>query len=248
MTNRHGLSEVALNYAQNLENLTFNSKPMILSLTDVAQENQSHCREIARVIEERIEKVPPSQKLSVLYLLDSIAKNVGGAYIREFSRNLVTTFCRSVESVTDRNVHMQYYRLLNTWPAIFPHEKIIQIEKRLRAVANTSGHLPEPNIDYQSSLLQSERAARNVRQPARTQDRPPSQPPSHVYQYPTGQRYTHSSQPQQNRRYAHRGQPPSQPPQPQPQPQSQQPQGQPQYHQQFDQGPVLPPHYDQTRQ
>ena len=43
--------------------------------------------------------MPPEQKLPVLYLLDSIMKNLGGEYLQLFSKNLVATFCHTFEKV-----------------------------------------------------------------------------------------------------------------------------------------------------
>jgi len=44
-------------------------------------------------------QVPPEQKLPVLYLLDSIMKNLGGEYLQLFSRNIVATFCHTFEKL-----------------------------------------------------------------------------------------------------------------------------------------------------
>jgi len=44
-------------YAESLNDLKFNSKPIINSLTQIAQENLKHYKEIVYVIEERIRQV-----------------------------------------------------------------------------------------------------------------------------------------------------------------------------------------------
>lgn len=44
-------------------------------------------------------QVSPEQKLPVLYLLDSIMKNLGGEYLQLFSRNIVATFCHTFEKL-----------------------------------------------------------------------------------------------------------------------------------------------------
>ena len=49
--------EIAAEYRTSLEDLTFNSKPVINMLTMVAEENIEHAEEITRVIQERINKV-----------------------------------------------------------------------------------------------------------------------------------------------------------------------------------------------
>ncbi|KAG0000317.1 hypothetical protein BGZ65_004479, partial [Modicella reniformis] len=67
-------------YRNELATLTFNSKPIITSLTIAAGDNVSVCKVIVQTIEERLRTAPPNQKLPTLYLIDSIIKNVGGPY------------------------------------------------------------------------------------------------------------------------------------------------------------------------
>ena len=49
--------EIAAEYKTSLEDLTFNSKPVINMLTMVAEENIDYAEQIVRVIEERLNKV-----------------------------------------------------------------------------------------------------------------------------------------------------------------------------------------------
>lgn len=86
-----------------------------------------------------------------MYLLDSIAKNVGGVYIREFANSLVITFCRAFESVQDPNTKALYLKLLKTWPQFFPPEKVRLIEQRLRA----GKHTPIPGGERQVHVNQN---------------------------------------------------------------------------------------------
>lgn len=44
-------------------------------------------------------QAPPSEKLPVAYLMDSIVKNVGKEYVPAFAKNLVLTFLRVFEKV-----------------------------------------------------------------------------------------------------------------------------------------------------
>ncbi|BFZ56086.1 FKBP12-associated protein [Savitreella phatthalungensis] len=57
MTTQAELEELAADYAVSLQDLTFNSKPIINMLTTIAQENIAAARPIARVLEEHIAKV-----------------------------------------------------------------------------------------------------------------------------------------------------------------------------------------------
>lgn len=44
-------------------------------------------------------QAPTAEKLPVLYLVDSIVKNIGGEYLAVFAKNLVTTFICVFEKV-----------------------------------------------------------------------------------------------------------------------------------------------------
>ena len=50
--------EAVEEYRSSLEDLTFNSKPLINMLTMLAEENAQHAFQIVQVIENRIAKVP----------------------------------------------------------------------------------------------------------------------------------------------------------------------------------------------
>lgn len=44
-------------------------------------------------------QAPSAEKLPVLYLVDSIVKNVGGEYLAVFAKNLITSFICVFEKV-----------------------------------------------------------------------------------------------------------------------------------------------------
>lgn len=48
-------------------------------------------------------QVQPDIKLPVLYLVDSIIKNVGGAYTQKFSQSIVNMFTRTFKQVNHLN-------------------------------------------------------------------------------------------------------------------------------------------------
>ncbi|WOO84780.1 putative protein [Vanrija pseudolonga] len=69
-------------YAQQLAGLTFNSRPMIQNLSIEAQNRQHEgnwpaMEAIVQEIEDAILRAPPQGKLPLLYLIDSISKNIG---------------------------------------------------------------------------------------------------------------------------------------------------------------------------
>ena len=49
-------------------------------------------------------QVRPEIKLPLLYLIDSIVKNLNGKYLQLFSRNIVRVFCHAFESLVGVNV------------------------------------------------------------------------------------------------------------------------------------------------
>lgn len=121
-------------YALELRELKVNSKPIITSLTMLAGEiggsNPAAADAIAGVVEKRIRTSEPKQKLTALYLLDSIAKNIGGHYVARFAANLPETFL-SAHAVADEPTRKSMARLFNTWRPIFAQATLAQIEAGL---------------------------------------------------------------------------------------------------------------------
>jgi pre-mRNA cleavage complex 2 protein Pcf11 len=114
-------------YADALDDLTQNSKPQINTLTMIAEENIKSAKLVVECIDKRLKKVkniflkkkaPILQKLTVLYLVDSICKNVGGIYLKEFGNIIVNAFCSSFALQTDENMKISFLKLLKTWPMV----------------------------------------------------------------------------------------------------------------------------------
>ncbi|CAG8784429.1 43389_t:CDS:2, partial [Gigaspora margarita] len=130
------LESVRQDYRASLQDLTFNSKPIITNLTIIAQENLPAARAIVQAIEDQIRTCPPPHKLPVLYLLDSISKNVGGIYIQLFARNLCNTFMDTYD-VVDQPTKQKLERVLATWKSgptgspVYSTEVTGQIERAL---------------------------------------------------------------------------------------------------------------------
>ncbi|KAF9391860.1 hypothetical protein BGX21_011173 [Mortierella sp. AD011] len=124
-------------YKDELATLTFNSKPIITSLTIAAGENVLVCKIIVQIIEDRMRSAPANQKLPTLYLIDSIIKNVGGPYVNLFGRSIVSLFLDAY-AVVDSAAKASFEKVLGTWPnwntQLFPRDTIASIERELQSM------------------------------------------------------------------------------------------------------------------
>jgi len=130
-------SEILDEYNSALDELTINSKPIINALTMLAEENKHNAHIISQTIDDRIESNNNEMKLPVLYLKDSILKNVGGAYIKAFSKNLFKSFCTAFNLVDDQNKQALVH-LFNTWKGseLFSQQLLQKIEVRMNSIWN----------------------------------------------------------------------------------------------------------------
>ncbi|GAA5997414.1 hypothetical protein JCM5350_003834 [Sporobolomyces pararoseus] len=102
-------------FAQQLQGLTFNSKPVITNLTLFAHEHVVRMSGVvAQCFEEHFRSVPPQYILPAFYLLDSISKNIGPPYLGLFARFLERTFLSAYHSV-DATTKVKLEELLGTW-------------------------------------------------------------------------------------------------------------------------------------
>ena len=145
-------AEVAEDFRNSLEDLTFNSRWEIVNLTTIARENIIHAQAIARVIHDQIKTVTPSRKLPTFYLLDSIVKNVGTPYTLYFGRDLCPLFMAAYV-VVDHQIRRKLEEMLSTWKQplpgaitaqpVFPVEVTMKIDQIL-AKARMAGMQPLP--------------------------------------------------------------------------------------------------------
>ncbi|KAF9121705.1 hypothetical protein BGW39_010331 [Mortierella sp. 14UC] len=138
-------------YRNELASLTFNSKPIITSLTISAGENVSVSKVIVQTIEERLRTAPANQKLPALYLIDSIIKNVGGPYLNLFARTIVTLFLDAY-AVVDSSAKASFEKVLGTWPnwntQLFPKELIAKIEHGVRSMRQQKQGSYQPSTSH----------------------------------------------------------------------------------------------------
>lgn len=151
------LQAIGDDFYESLSDLTFNSRPIISSLTEIAQENVNAAQFITSAVEKRIEKATPNQKLFAFYLLDSISKNIGSPYTLLFGANLFQTFTQAYLLVNDET-RLKFISLFKTWKIaknlsglpLFPQEPIDKIERFLikaSSIYQQQQQLPSiPNI------------------------------------------------------------------------------------------------------
>ncbi|CAF5148410.1 unnamed protein product, partial [Rotaria magnacalcarata] len=102
-----------------LNDLKINSKPLINFLTILAEEKIHNAPQIVRAIEERILETKGDYVLPVLYVLDSIVKNLRSTtYIQLFENKLPVIFASAFNKVDERT-RLAMFKLRQTWPQYF---------------------------------------------------------------------------------------------------------------------------------
>lgn len=157
MSSENDLKQLGEDYYNSLKELTFNSRPIITTLTVLAQENIPAAKYITNAITKRINKAVPGQKLFALYLLDSICKNVGSPYTVLFSSSLSKAFIDTYTLVDDAH-RKKMIDLYKTWRVakttsglpLFQAEPITNIDKFLQKVAK--GNQPPAHLSPRRQL------------------------------------------------------------------------------------------------
>ncbi|KAI8802645.1 hypothetical protein BJ742DRAFT_832196 [Cladochytrium replicatum] len=130
-------------YRASVGDLTFNSRPIITNLTIIAQENSHAAPVIVQVIEDQIRNAPPKQKLPVFYLLDSICKNVGTVYSKQFSHNLIRTYLVAFDAM-ESDDRQRLQKVLMTWwnhpgGPLFPPSILHQLDTAVKQLSQGRG-------------------------------------------------------------------------------------------------------------
>nr|XP_017087206.2 uncharacterized protein LOC108118833 isoform X2 [Drosophila bipectinata] len=125
-------------YLSSLQDLNCNSKPLINMLTMLADENINYAHVIVKVVEYYISQVAPEFKLPILYLIDSIVKNVKSSYVQLFGQCIVKIFLHAFESVQHsqsqvlEKVRERMYALRQTWNEVFPPSKMYALDVQVK--------------------------------------------------------------------------------------------------------------------
>lgn len=127
------LKEVAEEYLSSLTDLTINSKPLITMLTMLAEDNIEYAAAIVDTIEKQITSVANDLKLPILYLIDSIVKNVARDYRVLFTKKIVNLFCDVFSKVNER-VREKMFTLRQTWNDVFPMTKLYILDVKVHHI------------------------------------------------------------------------------------------------------------------
>ncbi|KIW93028.1 uncharacterized protein Z519_06877 [Cladophialophora bantiana CBS 173.52] len=190
--------EVAEDYKNSLEDLVTNDRYQISNLTLIAKENTEHAEAISRVLQNHINRAPPARKLPALYVLDSIAKNVGSPYTVYFGRNLHQIFMLAYSQV-DGAVRRKLEEMLKTWrepvPGALSTTPVFPIASTQTIVDSLNkfrGQLPSAHR-HQPTPIQNQPARVPSAQPYRHTPTPPQTLPQFAPNIPS---HIRSPQPQ----------------------------------------------------
>ncbi|KAJ9601976.1 mRNA 3' end processing factor [Cladophialophora chaetospira] len=178
--------EVAEDYKGSLEDLVTNDRYQISNLTLIAKENIEHAEAISRVLQNHINRAPPARKLPALYVLDSIAKNVGSPYTVYFGRNLHQVYMLAYSQV-DGAVRRKLEEMLKTWrepvPGSLSTTPVFPIASTQSIVDNLNKFrgATAPGNRYPATPVQGQAARVAAAQPYRQTPTPPQPLP----QFPT---------------------------------------------------------------
>ncbi|KAI1430581.1 hypothetical protein GGR50DRAFT_191040 [Xylaria sp. CBS 124048] len=210
---------VAKDYRDALEDIQTIGRPEIANLTLIARENIEHALAISGALVDHIKRAAPHKKLPSLYVLDSIAKNVGTPYTLFFSRKLYQTYMDAYAMV-DMATRRKLEEMLKTWKdpvpgsidtrPVFPPDVIRPIENALIKVRTTALQQDQERMRMQQQLFGRGRPVQAV--PYRDTVTPPGvRSQGHVYpplqqssmqQHPNGVTYSQPAQPPSTNSYA----------------------------------------------
>ncbi|KAI0153272.1 hypothetical protein GGR57DRAFT_513087 [Xylariaceae sp. FL1272] len=187
---------IAQDFREALEDIQTIGRAEISNLTIVARENLEHALSISSALVDHIKKAPPHKKLPPLYVLDSIAKNVGTPYTLFFSKKLYQTFMDAYAMV-DPPTRRKLEEILKTWKEpvpgsidtrpVFPPDSVRPIENALIRVRTTALQQEQQRAREHAQLYGNRsRPLQGV--PYRETPTPPQgRPPSQIPGYPPPQ-------------------------------------------------------------
>ncbi|KAI1281829.1 hypothetical protein F5Y07DRAFT_353942 [Xylaria sp. FL0933] len=180
---------VAKDFRDALEDIQTIGRPEISNLTIIARENIEHALAISGALVDHIKRAAPHKKLPPLYVLDSIAKNVGTPYTLFFSRKLYQTYMDAYAMV-DMATRRKLEEMLKTWKEpvpgsidtrpVFAPDVVRPIENALIKVRTTALQQDQERMRNQQQLYGRGRPVQGV--PYRDTATPPgARPPSQVH-------------------------------------------------------------------
>ncbi|XP_050071761.1 uncharacterized protein LOC126559634 [Anopheles maculipalpis] len=125
--------QIEKEYLSSLADLNVNSKPLINMLTILAEENLEYAQIIVNAVEKHLTKVAPDVKLPILYLVDSIVKNVGKQYQTLFSQVIVNMFCGVFQTVNEK-IREKMFSLRQTWNEVFQQSKLYTLDVKINSI------------------------------------------------------------------------------------------------------------------
>ena len=179
--NRHQVS-YSVAFTASLLKLRSCSQNMITKLTLLARENSAFAPGVVRLLENYILRVPSHLCLPVIYLMDSIAKNVSEPYAALFARNIVHIFLTVLDRTRqDGKIIRALCELRKTWMTVFPATVHAQLDSELsspsrRWVAETDEEQAKAELrSIQKKLLQD---IKNELRALRSKDHSSQKPPA----------------------------------------------------------------------
>ncbi|XP_014231028.1 uncharacterized protein LOC106655241 isoform X3 [Trichogramma pretiosum] len=117
-------------FESTLGDLQSNKKALISTLTNLADEYHLFSQEIVQIIEKYFDDTNKTNKLNVLYLIDSIIKNHPGIYLSLFSKNLRANFVRVFKEGKE-GVRKSLHKLRNTWTEILSSKFLYPLDTEI---------------------------------------------------------------------------------------------------------------------
>ena len=152
-------ASVADDFKFSLETLTTNDKYAINNFTVIAREYTESAREICDALLEHISEARPDHKLPALYVLDSIAKNIGTPYTLFLGHRLYSIFMDAYSSV-DRNTRKKLDEMLKTWRSPVPGS----LDTRPVFPAEITRKIENALIQARTRMLQAEQQHQRAQQ------------------------------------------------------------------------------------
>ena len=129
--------EVAEQFSESLLSLKYCSKSVIKTLTKIANDELKNAEAVVSVIEERLKRVKPDVMLALMYLIDSICKNIRGPYNKLFEKELISNFCFVFQACDKKTFRSRLHELRKAWGDkyhVFTDQKLKQLDLAIKKI------------------------------------------------------------------------------------------------------------------